>query len=54
MAEISFRLIMVHLSETGRIEILMMIGYGDSFRTHKEACNIFIDLHPERNPLKHV
>lgn len=42
---------MVHLSEKDRIEILMMIGYGDRVRTHEEVCHIFNDLHPERNPI---
>jgi hypothetical protein len=32
---------MVELSENQRIEVLMMISYGDRARTHQEVCQIF-------------
>lgn len=42
---------MDHLTETQRIEILMILGYGDRMRTQQEVCNIFNDKYPDRNPL---
>lgn len=38
---------MVHLSGKGRIEILVMNGYGDCVKTHE-------DLHPERSPISYL
>lgn len=39
---------MPHLSERERIEILMMIGFGDRRRTHQEVCDLFNNIHPNR------
>ncbi|KAK0071654.1 hypothetical protein PV325_012546, partial [Microctonus aethiopoides] len=39
---------MAELSERERIEILMMIEYGDRKRTHQEVCNLFNDIDPNR------
>jgi len=39
------------MTESERIEILMMIGYGDRKRTHQEVCNLFNDTHPDKNPI---
>lgn len=38
----------MELSVKQRIEILMMIGYGDRSRTQMEVCNLFNDKYPER------
>ncbi|KAF2903407.1 hypothetical protein ILUMI_02785 [Ignelater luminosus] len=38
---------MPDLSESKRIEILMMIGFGDRRRTHQEVCDVFNDIHPK-------
>ncbi|KAL1516206.1 hypothetical protein ABEB36_000125 [Hypothenemus hampei] len=38
---------MVRLSETQRIEILIMIGYGDRTRT-QEVCELFNNKYPDR------
>lgn len=42
---------MARLTRTERIEILMMIGYGDRRRTHEEACALFNAEHPNREPI---
>ena len=42
---------MARLSERERIEILMMVGYGDNLRTHGEACELFNQEHPDRPPI---
>lgn len=42
---------MNHLTERERIEILMIIGYGDRKRSHQEACAVFNDTHLDRNPI---
>lgn len=39
------------LNEQERIEILMMIGYGDRARLQLEVCHLFNNLHPERPPI---
>lgn len=39
---------MVRLTETERIEILMMIGYGERRRTHDEVCALFNAERPNR------
>lgn len=39
---------MARLSEKQRIEILMMIGYGDRVRTQNEVCELFNNKYPER------
>lgn len=39
---------MAHLSETQRIEILILIGCGDKTRTQKEVCNLFNAKYPDR------
>lgn len=41
---------MPFLTETQRIEILIMIGYGDRVRTHQEVCQLFRDKYPD-NPI---
>jgi hypothetical protein len=42
---------MNHLTEKERIEILMITGYGDRKRSHQEACPLFNETHPNRNPI---
>lgn len=42
---------MAQLTEKERIEILMMIGFGDRVRTHEEVCHLFNAVHPDRNPI---
>lgn len=39
------------LSETERIEILMMVGYGDLQRSHQDVCHLFNNVHPGRSPI---
>lgn len=39
---------MVHLNETQRIEILILIGCGDKTRSQEEVCNLFRTKYPER------
>lgn len=39
---------MARLTEKQRIEILMMVGYGDRIRTQAEVCELFNDKYPER------
>jgi len=39
------------LTERERIEILMMIGYGDRTRTQEEVCRLFNEAHPDRPPV---
>ncbi|PSN47502.1 hypothetical protein C0J52_13570 [Blattella germanica] len=39
------------LSESERIEILVMIGYGDRKRTQDEVCTLFNETHPDRDPI---
>lgn len=41
------------LTERERIEILMMLGYGNRRRTYREVANLFNGAHPERNPISH-
>lgn len=41
---------MVKLSEIERIEILMMVGYGDRQRSHQDVCDSFSNVHSNRNP----
>lgn len=40
---------MAFLNETERIEILMIIGYGDRTRSFTEIVNLFNELHPDRH-----
>lgn len=42
---------MARLTEKERIEILMMVGYGDKLRSHEEACALFNEVHFERAPI---
>lgn len=42
---------MARLSETERIQILMMIGYGERTRSFAEVMNIFNESHPNREPI---
>ena len=39
------------LSEIERIELLIIVGFGDRKRTHSEACHVFNDSHPNRPPI---
>lgn len=39
---------MASLTEKQRIEVLMMIGYGDRVRTHQEVCRLFRDKYPDQ------
>jgi hypothetical protein len=41
---------MVKLSETERIEILIMVVYGDRQRSYQDFCHLFNNVHPERHP----
>lgn len=41
----------MRLTDTERIEILMMIGYGDRVRTQEEVCHLFNAKYPNRNPI---
>ena len=41
----------MHLSEKERIEVLMMIGFGDIVRTQQEVCSLFNASHPDRPPI---
>lgn len=42
---------MVHLNDSERIEILMILGYGDRRRSYSEVVNIFNEIHPAREPI---
>lgn len=42
---------MVELTEKERIEILMILGYGDRRRTFEEVCRIFNQQYPNRSPI---
>ncbi|CAH0556591.1 unnamed protein product [Brassicogethes aeneus] len=42
---------MRHLTETLRIEILMMIGYGDMCRSQQQVTNLFNGKYPYLPPL---
>ena len=42
---------MAYLTETLKIEILMMIGFGDHQRTQAEVCTLFQEIHPDLPPL---
>lgn len=42
---------MICLTATERIEILMILGYGDRRRTQQEVCDIFNDNYHNRNPI---
>lgn len=39
------------LTEAERIEVLMMIGFGDRSRTHEEVRILFNETHPNRPPI---
>jgi len=41
----------MRLTETERIEVLMMIGFGDRSRTHREVCVLFNETHPDLTPI---
>lgn len=38
----------MYLLEKERIEVLMMIGFGDRVRSQEEVCNLFNENHPDR------
>lgn len=40
-----------YLTETVKIEILMMIGYGDRMRTQSEVVRLFRESHPDLPPI---
>lgn len=42
---------MVYLTERERIDILIMVGYGDRRRTQQEVCTLFNSLYPSRAPI---
>ncbi|KAJ8933656.1 hypothetical protein NQ318_019301 [Aromia moschata] len=44
---------MSYLTESLKIEILMMIGYGDRARTQCEVVRLFRETHPHLPPLNH-
>ncbi|KAJ8959598.1 hypothetical protein NQ318_021783 [Aromia moschata] len=47
-----FKLVkMFYLTESLKIEILMMIGYGDRARTQCEVVRLFRETHPDLPPL---
>lgn len=39
------------LNERERITLLMMVGWGNNRRSHEEACHLFNDYFPERQPI---
>ncbi|KAG5900461.1 hypothetical protein JTB14_029347 [Gonioctena quinquepunctata] len=39
------------LSEKQRIEVLMILGYGDRKRSMAEVCDIFNEKYPDREPI---
>lgn len=41
----------MRVTETQRIEILMMIGYGNRVRTQQEVCELFNQKYPNRPPI---
>ena len=41
----------MHLTEKERIEVLIMIGFGDRVRTQQEVCDLFNANHPDRPPI---
>lgn len=41
----------MRLSEKERIEVLMMLGYGDRMRTQTEVCELFNNKYPNRAPI---
>lgn len=41
----------MRLTETERIEVLMMIGFGNRSRTHEEVRILFNETHPNRPPI---
>lgn len=41
----------MRLTESERIEILMMIGIGDRMRSQQEVCRLFHEMHPDREPI---
>src|SRR5215467_5317971 len=44
----------MHLTNTERITILMMRGYGDKMRSHQDVANLFNDTYPNRDPISKV
>jgi hypothetical protein len=44
-------LYLAHLNKPERIEILVMVRYGDRQRTHVEACALFHQEHPDKLPM---
>lgn len=44
----------MYLTQTLKIEILMMIGFGERKRTQKEVSALFLDRHQQFRVLGHV
>lgn len=44
-------IIKMRLTETQRIEVLIMIGYGNRTRTQQEVCELFNQKYPDRPPI---
>ena len=42
---------MARLSKRERIEILIMLGYGNRRRSLQDVCNLFNNTYPNRNPI---
>ena len=41
----------MHLTDTERITVLMMRGYGDRIRSDREVANLFNATYPGRDPI---
>lgn len=39
------------MCERERLEILMILGYGDISSSQQEKCNIFSNVYPNRHPI---
>ncbi|KAJ4426085.1 hypothetical protein ANN_26894 [Periplaneta americana] len=42
------------LSKRERIQILMIIDYGNRQQSHRETANLFNGMHPDCNPIPHT
>ncbi|KAF5282590.1 hypothetical protein FQA39_LY04997 [Lamprigera yunnana] len=42
---------MVYLNEKYRIQILIMVGFGDQMRTHAKTCQLFNTENPNHTPI---
>jgi len=41
----------MHLTDTERITVLMMRGYGDRIRSYREVADLFNVIYPDRDPI---